>query len=168
MKVKLLKPRWDSGVSIINLSHSEIQSRGLKTLFLDVDGTLIPRHENNINHLVKDWIDIAKNHFYLHLISNNPSRSRIKNIADQLSLTYSYRASKPSRKKLLDFINTSGISKDGSAIIGDRLFTDILAGNRLGLYTILVKPTNSNGLTCLNNNIQNIEIKIASIIGAFK
>ena len=26
------------------------------------------------------------------------------------------------------------------ALIGDRLFTDVLAGNRLGLYTVLVRP----------------------------
>ncbi len=26
------------------------------------------------------------------------------------------------------------------AMVGDRLFTDILAGNRLGMFTILVQP----------------------------
>ena len=31
------------------------------------------------------------------------------------------------------------------AIIGDRIFTDILVGNRLGLYTILIKPLGPNG-----------------------
>ena len=37
----------------------------------------------------------------------------------------------------------TGEKKETLAIIGDRIFTDILAGNRFGIYTILVKPTNS-------------------------
>ena len=48
MEVKLLEPSWNSGVSIINLSQSEILSRGIKSLLLDVDGTLLPRKENHI------------------------------------------------------------------------------------------------------------------------
>ena len=49
MKVKLLEPSWNSGVSIINLSQSEILSRGIKSLLLDVDGTLLPRKEDHVN-----------------------------------------------------------------------------------------------------------------------
>ena len=60
MEVKLLEPNWNSGVSIINLSQSEILSRGIKSLLLDVDGTLLPRKENYINDSVKDWIKISK------------------------------------------------------------------------------------------------------------
>ena len=61
MNVKLLEPSWDSCVSIINLSQSEILSKGIKSLLLDVDGTLLPRKENHINDSVKDWIKISKN-----------------------------------------------------------------------------------------------------------
>ena len=168
MKVNLLEPNWNSGVSIINLSQSHLLSKGIKSLLLDVDGTLLPRKEDYINNSVKDWINEAKNYFNLHLISNNPSRKRIKNIANQLNLTYSYKASKPSRKELLNYLDKSGESKTEIAIIGDRLFTDILAGNRLGIYTILVKPTNSDGLPYLNSKVQRIELMISSLIGAMK
>ena len=168
MKVKLLQPSWDSGVSIINLSQTEILSKGIKSLLLDVDGTLLPRKEDYINNLVKDWIKASKNYFNLHLISNNPSRKRIRNIANQLNLTYSYKASKPSRRELLNYLTKTGESKTEVAIIGDRLFTDVLAGNRLGIYTILVKPTNSDGLAYSNSKMQRIELKIASLFGAMK
>ncbi len=168
MKVNLLEPNWNSGVSIINLSQSHLLSKGIKSLLLDVDGTLLPRKEDYINNSVKDWINEAKNYFNLHLISNNPSKNRIKNIANQLNLTYSYKASKPSRKELLNYLDKSGESKTEVAIIGDRLFTDILAGNRLGIYTILVKPTNSDGLPYLNSKVQRIELIMASLIGAMK
>jgi predicted HAD superfamily phosphohydrolase YqeG len=32
------------------------------------------------------------------------------------------------------------------AMVGDRLFTDVLAGNRLGLFTILVEPLTQGNL----------------------
>jgi len=53
-------------------------------------------------------------------------------------------------------------------MIGDRLFTDIIAGNRLGLYTILVKPLASNGITCKHNRTQRFEQRIASFFEATK
>ena len=68
----------------------------------------------------------------------------------------------------MNYLNKTGESKAEVAIIGDRLFTDILAGNRLGIYTILVKPTNSNGMPYLNSKMQKIELKIASLIGAME
>ena len=168
MKVKLLEPSWNSGVSIINLSQSEILSRGIKSLLLDVDGTLLPRKEDTINNSVKDWIKISKKYFNIHLISNNPSRHRIKNIANQINLSYSYKATKPRRRELLNYLTKTGESKTEVAIIGDRLFTDVRAGNRLGIYTILVKPTNSEGLPYLNSKMQRVELKIASLFGAMK
>ena len=33
-------------------------------------------------------------------------------------------------------------------MIGDRLFTDVLCGNRMGLYTVLVRPVRDDGKPC--------------------
>ena len=50
------------------------------------------------------------------------------------------------------------------AIIGDRVFTDILVGNRLGMYTILVDSVDSYGKRIDRNNFQSIERYLAKII----
>ena len=50
------------------------------------------------------------------------------------------------------------------AIIGDRVFTDILVGNRLGMYTILVDSVDPYGERIENNNFQSIERYLARII----
>ncbi len=52
------------------------------------------------------------------------------------------------------------------AIIGDRVFTDVLAGNRLGLYTVLVRPLGVDGKPSANNNFQKLEKLLASFMGA--
>ena len=166
MTLKLLKENLNIDSSIVKISHKEIFSIGIKFLLLDVDGTLIPRESTEVNINVKDWIKEAKKYFTIHLISNNPSKKRIKNIAEQLSLTYSYRANKPSRKKLEEYMNNSNYKPEEYAIIGDRIFTDILAGNRLGIFTILVKPIKSNGEANDNYKVIKIERKIAQFLGA--
>ena len=52
------------------------------------------------------------------------------------------------------------------AIVGDRVFTDVLAGNRLGLYTVLVKPVNPNGEPCRHDHWQRLEVRLAQLAGA--
>jgi predicted HAD superfamily phosphohydrolase YqeG len=52
------------------------------------------------------------------------------------------------------------------ALVGDRLFTDVLAGNRLGLYTVLVKPVNRAGQPCERDRLQNFELLLARWVGS--
>ncbi|MEL6249152.1 MAG: HAD hydrolase-like protein, partial [Cyanobacteria bacterium J06627_15] len=49
-------------------------------------------------------------------------------------------AGKPSRRKLRQALAAIDLPAETVAMVGDRLFTDVLAGNRLGLFTVLVDP----------------------------
>ncbi len=106
----------------------------------------------------------SKNYFYIYLFSNNPSRNRIKLIAEDLGLDFSYYGGKPSKSKLQKFLNTIPHSSKKIAMIGDRIFTDILVGNKLDMYTILVDSVDHFGNRIEGSNIQSIERKIAKII----
>lgn len=52
------------------------------------------------------------------------------------------------------------------AMVGDRLFTDVLAGNRLGLFTILVEPMIDPLVATRQNPVRNIEVWISKFLGA--
>ena len=51
-------------------------------------------------------------------------------------------------------------------MVGDRVFTDVLAGNRLGLYTVLVRPPQQDGSPCSNDRVQQFERRLARWLGA--
>ena len=74
----LVNVHWDSKLPIYEISHLKLQNEGIKSLLIDVDGTLLSRKSNIIPSNVKNWIKESKKIFSLYLISNNPSNERIK------------------------------------------------------------------------------------------
>ena len=133
-------------------------------MLLDVVGTLVNRKSNMIPKAVKIWIIESKKLFSLYLISNNPSKKRIEKIAKELNLRYKYNASKPRKKVTLFVIKEIGTETKNIAIIGDRIFTDIIVGNRCNIKTILVKRLKRDGLPIKFNLTLTIEKLISHFI----
>ena len=63
-------------------------------------------------------------------------------------------------------LGTSLLRGDTAAMVGDRLFTDVLGGNRLGLFTVLVRPVASDGGPCNRDGFQRLERTVARWLGA--
>ena len=123
--ISILKVNWDSNLPIYAISPPELRKKGIHSLLLDVDGTLVNRKSNMIPKAVKNWIIESKKLFSLYLISNNPSEKRIAKLAKELNLRYKSNASKPRKKVTLSAIKEIGIKPENIAIIGDRIFTDL-------------------------------------------
>ena len=68
----LVNVYWDSNLPIYEISHLKLQNEGIKSLLIDVDGTLLSRQSNIVPINVKNWIKESKKLFSLYLISNNP------------------------------------------------------------------------------------------------
>ena len=146
MNSSLTNIYWDTKLPIYKLSHSQLYERGITSLLIDVDGTLLSRNSNTIPVKVKNWIIRSKEMFDLYLISNNPSEKRISKIGKELGINFKYRALKPRIKNTLEVINNLNKDKNNIAIVGDRLFTDIIVGNRCKIKTILIQRLNKKGL----------------------
>lgn len=137
---RLLRPSLVLGGTILDLTPTLIAHHDLKGLILDVDETLVPLREQMVSEPVVAWVESIRPQVALWLVSNNLSQSRIGGIAQSLNLPYILGARKPSRRKLREAVAAMDLPPATVAMVGDRLFTDALAGNRLGLFTILVEP----------------------------
>ncbi len=136
----LLQPDLVLKRSILGLTPEVIEQHGLLGMILDVDETLVPFSAADVSPELEAWAEEVRPLVSLWLVSNNTSTVRIKRIAEALDLPYISAARKPSRRKLKRAAADMGLPKKHVAMVGDRLFTDVLAGNRLGLFTILVDP----------------------------
>ncbi|MGC6483499.1 MAG: YqeG family HAD IIIA-type phosphatase [Synechococcus sp.] len=166
MKREWLLPDWDPGLTVVQLPLEHLLNRGITALLLDVDRTLLPGHDVQLPDAVMGWATAAQRHLRLHLFSNNPSRHRIGAVAEQLGVTYTSGAAKPRRAALQKVLRDLQVEPKALAIVGDRLLTDVLAGNRLGLYTVLVRPLKADGTPCPNDRVQRLERKLAHLLGA--
>jgi len=160
--ISFVKANWDSKLPIYEISHLKLQNKGIKGLLIDVDGTLISRQSKVIPANVKNWIKESQKLFSLYLISNNPSDERIRKIAKELDIRYKSNALKPRKKITLDVISEINEDLQNIAIIGDRIFTDVIVGNRCKIQTILVKRLNRKGLP-IKFNLTLILEKLISI-----
>jgi hypothetical protein len=135
-------------------------------MVLDVDETLVPITEKSVSEDLKGWIDTFKPDLSLWLVSNNISQTRIGSIAETLDLPYISGAAKPSRRKLKRAVEAMNLPVEQVAMVGDRLFTDVLAGNRLGMFTILVEPMVDPEIMPSVNSVRNFEVLISKMLGA--
>ncbi|NWF61314.1 MAG: YqeG family HAD IIIA-type phosphatase [Fischerella sp.] len=163
---KLLQPDLILEGSVLNLTPDIIQRYGLKGLVLDVDETLVPIKVVSASVELRQWVQEIRQVAALYLVSNNLSEARIGGIARSLDLPYYLGAAKPSRRKIRSALNAMNLPVQQVAMVGDRLFTDVLAGNRLGMFTILVEPIVHPDVALRSHPVRNLEVWVSEIMGA--
>ena len=163
---KILQPDLVLGDSVMKLTADILQEYNIKGLVLDVDETLVPITAMNASPELTLWVEQIKPVVSLWLASNNLSQTRIGRIAESLTLPYITGAAKPSRRKLRKAINAMNLPVEQVAMVGDRLFTDVLAGNRLGMFTILVEPMVDAGYALRKYPVRSFEVWVSQALGA--
>lgn len=161
-----LKPDLILSSSVLHLTPEIIQKYGLKGLVLDVDETLVPIRAVSASLELQQWVEQIRPYAKLWLVSNNLSVTRISGIAHSLNLPYFLGAAKPSRRKIREALKEMNLPVHQVGMVGDRLFTDVLAGNRLGMFTILVEPIVHPDVALRAHPIRNFEVWVSEILGA--
>ena len=163
--IELLEPNLVLGDSIFSLTPEILQQNQLKGLVLDVDETLVPIHATTTSEDLQRWVAQFKPETSIWLASNNLSKSRIEKIAQSLEVPYIAGAAKPSRRKLRHAIAAMALPINQVAMVGDRVFTDVLVGNRLGMFTILVEPIVDAGQSP-RHLLRSFEVWLSKTLGA--
>ncbi|HHY14270.1 MAG TPA: YqeG family HAD IIIA-type phosphatase [Thermoanaerobacterales bacterium] len=126
--------------SIYSINPTDLISRNIKGIIVDLDNTLVPWNVKKPNKKLINWFTSFLNHGIKFCIVSNNNESRVKLFADGLNIPYIYSAIKPSKRSFKKGIVLLGTDSPNTAVIGDQILTDILGGNRVGIFTILVKP----------------------------
>ena len=115
-------------------------SIGIKGVILDIDNTLEP-YENPVpGERVLCWLDsLDKAGIKTAIVSNN-GRERVELFNKELRMPAYYKAAKPFKKNILRALSDIGVSTDNAIMLGDQVFTDVLAAHNAGIRAILVPP----------------------------
>jgi len=126
--------------SIYQIDLDKLKRRGIDTIVTDLDNTLVPWSETAVNQQLLDWLEQLKNKGFKVCLVSNAVESRIAYFRGAMSIPGFSKANKPLSKAFKQALQLLGSEPWRTAMIGDQIFTDVLGGNRMGLFTILVVP----------------------------
>jgi HAD superfamily phosphatase (TIGR01668 family) len=125
---------------VVDISIPFLKSNNIKCILLDVDGTIVPHDSEALVAGFEPWFEnVLKNDIKMVLVSNN-YKSRVQFIAGKLNLPFVYFSLKPTPLGIIKALKKVSGDRDGSILVGDRVFTDILGANMYGMRSILIDP----------------------------
>ena len=117
-----------------------LKEKDIRFLILDVDNTLIPYEETEPRPSVRAWFDELKNAGISVALVTNNHRPRLEAFNATLSLPAFANSAKPFRRNIKKAMRAMGADAAHTANVGDQIFTDVWAGRRMQLFTVLVAP----------------------------
>ena len=131
--------------NIFDIDYKKLKKEGIPCLVFDLDNTLgLIEHERcprNAKKLIKE----LQKDFMIFIASNN-SYKRIKPYMEDLGVGGVAWSMKPSTRGLRKIKKEYNLKKKEMVMIGDQIVTDVLAGKRFHIMTILVDPLGKKDL----------------------
>lgn len=126
--------------SVERLTPETLRAWGIRSLLLDADCTLKRYGESSVAPPVSEWLDrMRSNGIGMCLLSNGRPK-RIAEFARVVELPYVAMAMKPRSVGVRRAMAEQRFDPKRTAMVGDQIFADVLAGRVAGIFTILVRP----------------------------
>lgn len=155
--------------TIHDINYKKLKKQGVKCLIFDLDNTLGLISHKECPKESKQLLKKLKKDFNVIICSNNNNR-RLAPYLDDLDIEGVAWSMKPLTRGLRIIRKKYKVKNEEMCIIGDQIVTDILAGKRFKINTVLVDPLGKKDLkiTALNRVIENIIVKRYEKKGIFK
>ena len=126
--------------AVQELTLERLRTMGIDALLLDADCTLKRYSCERCVPEAAAWLaDVKAGGIGLCLVSNGWS-DRIKRFAENVGLPFVARSLKPLPWGCRKALRKMGFDPAHTAMVGDQLFADVMAGRLSGITTILVDP----------------------------
>ena len=115
-------------------------ARGIRAVVLDIDNTLVTYGVAEPTEEVIAWIDSLKAAGLGVAIASNNHAPRVELFNQKIGVFATCESKKPSAKAVKAACEHFGLKPEETAVIGDQIFTDVLAARRAGIRAFLVDP----------------------------
>ena len=146
--------------SVYTLDYESLFERGYRGIIFDIDNTLVAHGAPATDDAIALVARLRKMGFSVCFLSNN-DKQRVGEFCKPMDAVYIFKAGKPFRKGYEAAMKVLATTKEQTVSIGDQIFTDVLCGNLMNMFTILVKPfdANENKFIKFKRKIENLFIK---------
>ena len=123
------------------VTPSLLRQHGIRLLLSDLDYTLAPKKVKVPDAAVHAWIhSLQAAGIEVMVLSNNRSGVRVRAFCQDLGIPYVGHAGKPGTRGLCQAMEQAGVGPKETAMLGDKLLTDVLAARRAGVLALMVEP----------------------------
>jgi uncharacterized protein len=131
--------RWVA--SVLDISLEQLWSEGFRAIVIDLDNTLVGYKLAEPAAQVVTWVRMAQQRGFAVAIVSNNVRAWVSSVATMLGVvTYIPTALKPLPFGIFRAVRQLRVARNKTIVVGDQLFTDVLAAKILGLRAILTDP----------------------------
>lgn len=124
-----------------DITPEYLKERGITLLLSDLDFTLAAKKNRRPDQPLRDWIaGLSEQGIQFMIVSNNRSGTRVTEFCADLGVPYQGHAGKPSTRGLEAAMARAGRDRLHTAMLGDKLLTDMLAARRAGVLALMVEP----------------------------
>src|SRR5690554_4897246 len=128
--------------SVFDINLECLRKKGIDALIIDIDNTLVSWKTRTADRKLLEWFKAVEDMGFSTCLLSNNTKDRVVKFTEETRIPAVYRAAKPGKGAFRRAMALMGKPRSATAVVGDQVFTDILGGNRLGLYTVLVLPIN--------------------------
>lgn len=125
---------------VYDLDLTALQNMNVGALLLDVDNTLTVDKGTQPDDATLEWIKKIKAGGIKLLLVSNGRKKRLKRFSASVGLDCLCVAMKPLPFKLKKAVSLMSTDKSSVLLVGDQIFTDIIAANLAGIRSVLLKP----------------------------
>ena len=124
-----------------DVTASLLRQLDVRLLLCDLDYTLAPRSVAEPDGELHAWLERCREAgVTVMILSNNRSSRRVETFCGELGIRYVGHAGKPSVRGYREAMALAGVPEERTAMLGDKLLTDVLGAKRSGVLALMVEP----------------------------
>ena len=142
----LVKP-WRREADVASIDVDDLVEAGIRCVLIDRDNTVVPRDTKQAPESALAWLDALRAAgIKVCMVSNNFHSREVEESARELGCEVVHHAMKPAPFAVRRALKLMGATADEAVLVGDQVFTDVMAGNLAGVRPILVDPQSTTDL----------------------
>ena len=126
--------------TFLEITPEFLLEKGIEGLICDIDNTLVSYDDATPTEDVLAWYEkLRAAQIKVSFVSNN-KHGRVSKFNEELGLPAFAKSGKPNGRALRAAMEAMETGREETAVLGDQLFTDVLAAKRVGLCAMIVFP----------------------------